>query len=88
MTKIHESWLAFQSGKRQYAFQLLDEAEEVLRPTGHTLSLGNIESARGRFVRRSGEYERALGHFEAAVALYESNSPDNPNVARALVNDA
>ncbi len=88
VTKIHESWLAFQSGKRQYAFQLLDEAEEVLRPTGHMLSLGNIESARGRFVRRSGEYQRALGHFEAAIALYEASCPDHPNVARALVNAA
>ena len=88
VTKIHESWLAFQSGKRPYAFQLLDEAEAVLRPTGHMLSLGNIESARGRFVRRSGEYERALGHFEAAVALYEVGCADHPNVARALVNAA
>ena len=88
VTKIHESWLAFQNGKRQYAFQLLDEAEAALRPTGHTLSLGNIESARGRFVRRSGEYARALRHFEAALALYETNCPDHPNVARALVNAA
>ncbi len=88
VTKIHESWLAFQSGKRQYAFQLLDEAEEALQSTGHMLSLGNIESARGRFVRRSGEYERALGHFEAAIRLYETNTPDHPNVARALVNAA
>ncbi len=88
VTKIHESWLAFQNGKRQYAFQLLDEAEEALRSTGHMLSLGNIESARGRFVRRSGEYERALRHFEAAIALYETSCPDHPNVARALVNAA
>ena len=43
VTKIHESWLAFQSGERQYAFQLLDEAETALRPTGHALSLGNID---------------------------------------------
>ncbi len=56
----HESWLAFQSGKRQYAFDLLTEAERELTSTGHSLSLGNIESARGRFVRRSGDY--AGGH--------------------------
>ncbi len=54
--KIHDSWLAFQSGKRQHAFDLLNEAEAELLPTGHSLSLGNIESARGRFVRRSGDY--------------------------------
>ncbi len=88
VTKIHESWLAFQSGERQYAFQLLDEAETTLRPTGHALSLGNIESARGRFVRRSGEYTRALGHFEAAIAIYTKSCPEHPNLARALVNAA
>jgi tetratricopeptide (TPR) repeat protein len=88
MTKIHESWLAFQNGERQYAFQLLDEAERALRSTGHALSLGNIESARGRFVRRSGEYTRALGHFEAAIAIYQDSCPEHPNLARALVNAA
>ena len=88
VTKIHESWLAFQSGKRQQAFQLLEEAETELRPTGHSLSLGNIESARGRFVRRSGDYAGALRHFEAAIALYRVGCPDHPNVARALVNAA
>jgi hypothetical protein len=78
VTKIHESWLAFQKGERQLAFQLLDEAEAQLKSTGHALSLGNIESARGRFVRRSGEYARAVRHFENAIA----------NLARALVNAA
>jgi tetratricopeptide (TPR) repeat protein len=88
VTKIHESWLAFQKGERRYAFQLLDEAEEELRPTGHALSLGNIESARGRFVRRSGEYTRALGHFEVAIGIYTESCPNHPNLARALVNAA
>ena len=88
VTKIHLSWLAFQNGERPYAFQLLDEAETALRPTGHALSLGNIESARGRFVRRSGEYTRALGHFEAAIAIYRTSYPEHPNLARALVNAA
>ena len=55
VTKIHESWLAFQNGKRQYAFQLLDEAELVLRPTGHISNrrgdglYAGPESMRGRF---------------------------------------
>jgi tetratricopeptide (TPR) repeat protein len=88
VTKIHESWLAFQKGERRHAFRLLNEAEEELRPTGHALSLGNIESARGRFIRRSGEYTRALGHFEAAIAIYSNGCPNHPNLARALVNAA
>lgn len=88
VTKIHESWLAFQKGDRHSAFRLLDEAEAELKPTGHALSLGNIESARGRFVRRSGEYRRALGHFEAAIAIYTKSCPNHPNLARALVNAA
>ena len=88
VTKIHESWLAFQSGKRQHAFDLLTEAETELLPTGHALSLGNIESARGRFVRRSGDYATALRHFEAAMKLYQIGCPEHPNMARALVNAA
>lgn len=44
--KIHESWLQFQRGRRKDAVRLLDEAEVELAPTGHALSLGNIESAR------------------------------------------
>ena len=88
VTKIHQGWLAFQNGDRSSAFQLLDEAEAALRSTGHALSLGNIESARGRFVRRSGEYARALSHFEAAIALYGKSYSEHPNMARALVNAA
>jgi tetratricopeptide (TPR) repeat protein len=86
--KIHESWLQFQRGRRKDAVRLLDEAEVELAPTGHALSLGNIESARGRFVRRSGEYAKALEHFQRAIALYSSGFPNHPNLARALVNAA
>ena len=88
VTKIHKSWLAFQDGKRDEALQLLDEAEITLRSTGHALSLGNIESARGRFVRRSGQYAKALLHFESAIAIYRSGCAGHPNLARALVNAA
>jgi tetratricopeptide (TPR) repeat protein len=86
--KIHESWLLFQRGQRKEALRLLDEAQAELQPTGHTLSLGNIESARGRFVRRSGEYAKALVHFERAVTIYSERFPVHPNTARALVNAA
>lgn len=88
VTKIHQSWLAFQGGELAYALKLLDEAETALRPTGHALSLGNIQSARGRFVRRSGEYTRALGHFEAAIVIYKKRYSEHPNLARALANAA
>lgn len=86
--KIHESWVLFQRGQRKDAFRLLDEAESGLQQTGHVLALGNIESARGRFVRRSGEYVKALAHFSNAVAIYSERFPAHPNTARALVNAA
>ena len=86
--KIHESWMLFQRGQRKDAFRLLDEAEDELKTTHHVLSLGNIASARGRFVRRAGEYGKALEHFERAVAIYSERFPNHPNVARALVNAA
>jgi tetratricopeptide (TPR) repeat protein len=88
VTNIHESWLLFQRGQRREALRLLDEAEAELKSTGHALSLGNIESARGRFVRRSGEYTRAIEHFERAVEIYGKHLPEHPNLARALVNAA
>src|SRR5579859_2829696 len=88
VSKIHESWLVFQKGDRRLALQLLDEAEQELKPTGHALSLGNIESARGRFIRRSGEYIKALKHFESAIDIYSRKHSQHPNLARALVNAA
>jgi tetratricopeptide (TPR) repeat protein len=88
VSKIHESWLVFQKGERKTAYRLLDEAEQELKPTGHGLSLGNIESARGRFIRRSGEYVEALKHFQAAIRIYSQKHSKHPNMARALVNAA
>jgi tetratricopeptide (TPR) repeat protein len=88
VTKIHESWLVFQSGDIRRALQLLDEAEAELKPIGHTLSLGNIESARGRFIRRCGKYQEALTHFEKAIELYRMDFPHHPNLARTMVNAA
>lgn len=86
--QVHESWLLFQKGQRKEAFHLLDEAEAELRPTGHALVLGNIESARGRFVRRMGEYVKALESFDRAITIYSIHFPNHPNLARALVNAA
>jgi tetratricopeptide (TPR) repeat protein len=88
VTNIHEGWLLFQRGQRKEAMRLLDEAQAELSTTGHVLSLGNIESARGRFVRRGGEYAKALQHFERAVQIYGEHFPEHPNLARALVNAA
>jgi tetratricopeptide (TPR) repeat protein len=88
VTQVHESWMLFQRGRRKEAFRLLDEAEAELKLTGHDLSLGNIASARGRYVRRSGEYAKALIHFQQAIAIYSEHSPNHSNLARALVNAA
>ena len=88
LVKIQTSRLLFRIGQRKEAFRMLDEAEQELKDTGDAISLGNIESARGRFVRRLGEYSRALSHFERSIEIYGDHSPDRPNVARALVNAA
>lgn len=86
--KIHESWLHFQRGQKRDALRLLNEAELELCTTGHDQALGNIESSRGRFARRSGEYSRALAHFEQAVSIYSQRFAQHPCCARALVNSA
>lgn len=86
--QIQESWLLFQNGKRKEALRLLAEAESVLKSTDYYVALGNIESARGRIVRRSGEYAKALEHFHRAIAIYSSGDPTHANLARTLVNAA
>jgi tetratricopeptide (TPR) repeat protein len=86
--QIHEGWLMFQKGMKKSALQLLSRAEATLKDTDHSLALGNIESARGRIVRRAGEYAKALEHFDRAIEIYSSGNPNHPNLARALVNAA
>src|SRR5207248_9301459 len=86
--QIQESWLVFQKGLSKEAVQILDRAEAVLKSTDHFVALGNIESAWGRIVRRSGEYTIALEHFSRAVEIYASRDPNHVNVARTLVNAA
>jgi tetratricopeptide (TPR) repeat protein len=85
---IQESWLLFQKGLRREALRLLSHAESVLKETDHYIALGNIESARGRIVRRAGEYTRALEHFDHSILLYAKGDANHPNLARALVNAA
>ena len=86
--QIHEGWLLFQKGSRKAALQLLTRAEATLKDTDHYLALGNIESARGRIVRRSGEYTKALEHFDRAIEIYSAGNPNHRNLARTLVNAA
>jgi tetratricopeptide (TPR) repeat protein len=86
--QIHESWLLFQKGLNKEALQLLTHAEATLKNTDHYLARGNIESARGRIVRRSGEYAKALEHYDRAIAIYSMGNPHHRNLARVLVNSA
>jgi tetratricopeptide (TPR) repeat protein len=86
--QIHESWVLFQKGLRKEALRLLAQAEAALKGTDHYLALGNIESARGRIVRRAGEYVKALEHFDRAIAIYSSGDPNHRSLARTLVNSA
>jgi len=86
--QIQESWLLFQTGQSAEALQLLDDARAQLAETDDALSLGNIESAKGRMDRQAGKYAEALEHFAKAVELYARRDPNHRNLARALVNAA
>ena len=84
--QVQQGWVLFQRGNASRALQVLDTAEEVLKQTDHWIALGNIESARGRIIRRKGNYAQSLDHFNRAIALYERRSPHHPNLARAAIN--
>ncbi len=86
--QIQESWLQFQKGQIREARRILDEAWHELAATDDFLSLGNIESARGRMDRQAGKYAEALEHFDRAVQLYVQRDPTHRNLARALINSA
>jgi tetratricopeptide (TPR) repeat protein len=86
--QIQEAWLAFQRAEPKEACSLLDQAEEQLRTTDDDISLGNISSARGRIVRRTGEYSESLAHYQCAVAIFQRRNADHRNLARTLVNAA
>ncbi len=86
--QIQESWLLFQKGMVREAEHILDRAESILKSSDHYVALANIESARGRIVRRAGEYTRALDHFSRAIEIYCRRDPNHVNLARTLVNAA
>jgi len=88
LVEIQHSWLLFQKGQTRDAEQLLNHAEAILKSTDHHVALANIESARGRIVRRSGQYTEALRHFAKAVEIYAKRDPIHVNLARTLVNAA
>ena len=86
--QVQHGWLVFQQGSVEAALAVFDAAEAVLRQTDHWVALGNIASARGRIIRRKGDYVRALHHFEEAVKFYAVRHPAHPNLARAMTNMA
>ncbi len=86
ITQVQLGWLVFQRGDVAGALKIFDEAEEVLQHTDHWIARGNIESARGRIIRRNGDYVRALDHFNKAVSFYETRHPEHPNLARTVTN--
>ncbi|HET9741916.1 MAG TPA: hypothetical protein VFQ00_04130 [Terriglobales bacterium] len=88
LIQIQEGWILFQLGRSREGLHVLDQAEAGLKSSDDWLALGNIESARGRIVRRSGEYAQALHHFDRAVDIYARRYPNHRNLARALVNAA
>jgi tetratricopeptide (TPR) repeat protein len=86
--QIQESWLLFQKGQHRDALRMLAQSESVLKTTDHWIALGNIESARGRIARRTGEYATALDHFIRSIEIYTRGDPQHVNLARASVNCA
>ena len=86
--QVQESWLLFQKGEHKVALALLDCAGRRLKGTDDAISLGNIASARGRIVRRAGEYAEALEYYDQAISIYAQRDENHRNLARTLVNAA
>jgi tetratricopeptide (TPR) repeat protein len=86
--QVLESWLHFQKGSRREAMQLLDQSEDVLRHTDDYITLGNIYSARGRMIRRKGQYKEALDLYSQAIEYFKKRSLMHNNLARSLANIA
>ena len=88
MMGVLESWVHFQKGRNSQARRLLEEAEAVLRETDDFVTLGNIQSAYGRLLRREGKYQAAFDCFRNAIECYERREPQGHRMARTLVNMA
>lgn len=86
--RVLESWLLFQMGHVREATRILDQAEAVLRHTDDDITLGNIYSAHGRMIRRTGQYKQALNFFSRAIDHFQKRSPQHRNLARSLANIA
>ncbi len=86
--EVQEAWLIFQKGDPKKALELYSHSEAELKHTDDAISLGNIESARGRIIRRTGEYTLALEHYERGIAIYSRHDVHHRNLARTLVNAA
>ena len=88
LSEVLESWILFQHGKLKEAEQVSHHAESVLKETDDHVTLGNIYSFYGRMARRAGRYDRAIEHFDQAIAEYRLRDPQHPNLARSLANIA
>lgn len=86
--QIQEAWCVFQKGDPRGAWKLLDAAESELKTTDDGLSMANVYSARGRIVRRTGEYAESLAYYQQAIAVFHERNPNHRNLARTLVNAA
>ena len=86
--RVLESWLLFQKGQLREAARILDRAEADLASTDDDVTLGNIYSAHGRMIRRSGQYNQALKYFSRAIEHFRKRNPQHRNLARSLANIA
>ncbi len=86
--RVLESWIYFQKGRHGEALKTLAECESVLASSGDAISLGHIQSTYGRIYRQEGRYDRAIRHFNNAIAEYRKLGSSHPNLARTLANMA
>lgn len=83
-----ESWILFQNGETKKAVEILQGAETVLRDTDDFITLGNIQSAYGRFALREGRYDHAMQYFEASIEYFRKRPSLHGYLARSLTNIA
>lgn len=86
MIQVTRAWLLFQKGRLEEASTILRRAENALRGSGDHMTLGNIQSARGRIARRQDRLEYAVECFENAIHEYRKGPSRGLQMARALQN--